>query len=362
MAEVTIPSSNDAHIAVRSTKSKIHLINPMKEVAGSEMRVVELYNMLKGVANVTVWTEWDPDPSLARTIPIRLLRPRRGQFPRTGTLVFIGFWFHVGRWTWASLARRRIILSNTMPRRPEFFVSMRDRVSCRGLWPVEFAYAGVEVARAIGLPGPVLPSPIDLSRFKPRGETSRNSHFTVGRMSRDVVDKHHEGAPALYQSLISAGCSVRIMGGTVLRDWIPDPPARLELLPRCAEDAATFIQGLDCFVYRTNDNWFETFGRVVFEAMACGLPVVAHRRGGYSHFLHDGEDALLFDSDEEAFRLVMRLKTDAAFRARIARNARRRVEEMHSAGALAAMTRYFLTGTSKADRFVAQTELQAFNG
>jgi glycosyltransferase involved in cell wall biosynthesis len=178
-------------------------------------------------------------------------------------------------------------------------------------------------------------------------------------MSRDVVDKHHEGAPALYQRLISAGCSVRIMGGTILRKWIPDPPAGLELLPLCVEDSAAFMRGLDCFVYRTNDNWFETFGRVVFEAMACGLPVVAHRRGGYSHFLHDGEDALLFDTDEEAFGLVMRLKTDAALRARIARNARRRVEEMYSASALADMTRYFLAGKPEANRLVSEGQVQA---
>jgi glycosyltransferase involved in cell wall biosynthesis len=346
---------------MRGAKKRLHLINPMTEVAGSEMRVVELYKMLKDTADVTVWSEWDPDPMLARAVPIRPLRPRRGQFPLTGTLVFVGFWFAVGRWTCLSLARRRIILCNTMPKRPEFFVNMRKRVSCGGLRPVEFAYAGVEVARAIGLPGPILPSPIDLAHFKPTDEPSRRSTFTVGRMSRDVLDKHHEGAPALYRRFVSAGCAVRIMGGTVLRAWIPHPTPGLELLPLCVEDAATFMRALDCFVYRTNDNWLETFGRVVFEAMACGVPVVAHRRGGYAHFLHDGEDVLLFDTDEEAFMLVMRLKNEPALRARIAHNARKRVEEIYSASSLAAMTRYFLGEPSEADRLVAQGELQAFN-
>ena len=88
----------------------------------------------------------------------------------------------------------------------------------------------------------------------------------------------------------------------------------------------------------------ETFGRVVFEAMACGLPMVAHRRGGYSRFLRDGDDVLLFDTDEEAFTLVMRLKADPALRARIARNAAARAEELFSASFSAATTRYFLTG------------------
>ena len=306
---------------LRARRKKIHLINPMREVAGSEMRVVELFKMLKDTADVTVWSEWCPDPTLARAIPIQQLSPRRGQFPLTGTLVFVGFWFHVGRWAWLSLAHRRIVLCNTMPKRPEVFAQMRKRVSCQGVWPVEFAYSGVEVAQAIGLPGPILPSPIDLTRFKPHDDTSRGGNFTVGRMSRDVLDKHHEGAPALYRRLISSGCTVRIMGGTILRNWIPEPPTGLELLPRSAEDSATFMRGLHCFIYRTNDNWFETFGRVIFEAMASGVPVVAHRRGGYAHFLKDGENALLFDTDEEAFMLVMRLKADATLRARIAHNA-----------------------------------------
>jgi glycosyltransferase involved in cell wall biosynthesis len=327
-------------------KRKIHLINPMTEVAGSEMRVVELYKMLRPAADVTIWTEWSPHPSLAKAAPIRLLRPRRGQFPLTGTLVFVGFWFYVGRWAWLSLAGRRIILCNTMPKRRTLFDNMHQTVSCRGIRPVEFAYAGVEVARAIGMPGPILPSPIDLSRFRPREESPRGDSFRVGRMSRDVEDKHHEESPALYTRLISAGCTVRIMGGTTLRKWIPVLPAGLELLPHDAEDGATFLRELDCFLYRTSDLWFETFGRVVFEAMACGIPVVAHRRAGYSHFLRDGEDILLFDTDEEAFSLVMRLKADAALWARIARNARRRVEEMFSPSSLAAMTRYFVAGQS----------------
>jgi len=299
-------------------RKSIHLINPMREIAGSEMRVVELYHLLNEAANVSVWTEWEPHPSLAARIPIRRLEPRRGQFPLTGTLVFVGFWFSVGRWTWLSLARRRIILCNTMPRHPEFLLNMRQRVSCRGLWPVEFAYAGVEVADAVGSPGPVLSSPVDLSRFRPRGETPRLDGFRVGRMSRDVADKHHEDSPELYRRLVSGGCTVRIMGGTILRKWIPDPLEGLELLPTAAEDSVTFLQGLDCFLYRTSDNWFETFGRVVFEAMACGIPVVAHRRGGYSHFLNDGEDVLLFDTDDEAFALVMKLKADLELRTRIA--------------------------------------------
>jgi hypothetical protein len=64
-------------------------------------------------------------------------------------------------------------------------------------------------------------------------------------------------------------------------------------------------------------------------------------------FLNDGENVLLFDTDEEAFTLVTRLKADEALRARIARNARNSVEEMFSARPSTAMTQYFITGESE---------------
>lgn len=314
----------------------------MQLSGGSEWRTVELYRMLKERADVTIWSEWDPHPSLTRQVPIRRIRQHLGQFPVYGTLVFVGFYFFVGRWAQLSLARRRIIVCNTLPTDLRNYRTMRRKISCHGLRAVEVAYAGTEVAQAIGEPGEIMPSPIDLVRFRPRPERRRTDGFRIGRVSRDNMEKHHEGAPALYRRLVSAGCTVRVMGGTVLRPWIPEPPAGLELLPSDSEECAAFLQDLDCFLYRTNDSWFETFGRVIFEAMAMGLPVVAHRRGGYVRFLNDGEDILLFDTDEEAFDLLMRLKSTPELRARIGGNARRRVEEMYSPANLAGRIDYFL--------------------
>ena len=323
-------------------RKRIHLINPMDRIGGSEYRTRDLYKVLKGSADVTIWSECHPDPSLAAQVPIRRIRQHLGQFPVGGTLVFVGFYFHVGRWAQLSLASRRIIVCNTLPNDLQNYRAMRQRISCRGLRSVEVVYAGPEIAQAIGEPGRILPSPIDLERFRPRIDGRRSSGFRVGRVSRDHLEKHHDGAPDLYRRLVSAGCSVRIMGGTVLRKWIPDVSPALELLPAGAEDCATFLRDLDCFLYRTHDDWFEVFGRVVFEAMATGLPVVAHRRGGYGNFLNDGEDILLFDTDAEAYELVMRLKANPELRERIGRNARARVEDLYSQTNLASAIRYFL--------------------
>ena len=54
--------------------------------------------------------------------------------------------------------------------------------------------------------------------------------FTVGRVSRDALDKHHPEDPALYRMLASRGLRVRIMGGTCLASALVGVEG-VELLP-----------------------------------------------------------------------------------------------------------------------------------
>ncbi len=44
--------------------------------------------------------------------------------------------------------------------------------------------------------------------------------------------------------------------------------------------------------------WVEAFGNVAIEAMACGVPVIAYRRGGPSEIVVDGETGFLVDADD----------------------------------------------------------------
>ena len=63
--------------------------------------------------------------------------------------------------------------------------------------------------------------------------------------------------------------------------------------------------------------WEEPFGLVPLEAMAVGRPVVSTARGGTSEFVRDGENALVFDPDDDAAlaACVTRLAQDDALRA-----------------------------------------------
>jgi glycosyltransferase involved in cell wall biosynthesis len=75
----------------------------------------------------------------------------------------------------------------------------------------------------------------------------------------------------------------------------------------------------------TRPNWKEQFGRVLVEAMACGVPVVGSDSGEIPHVV--GEAGLIFpEGDVEALRdRLARLAADARFRADLAARGRARV-------------------------------------
>jgi glycosyltransferase involved in cell wall biosynthesis len=54
-------------------------------------------------------------------------------------------------------------------------------------------------------------------------------------------------------------------------------------------------------------DWPEPFGLVMVEAMACGTPVVAYRKGSVPEVMADGVTGYVVDNDEEAVAAVRRL-------------------------------------------------------
>ena len=73
----------------------------------------------------------------------------------------------------------------------------------------------------------------------------------------------------------------------------------------------------------------ETMGRVLCEANAAGVPVVASRTGGIPSVVAHGNNGLLFAEDDRAdfFRQVLRVRNDAGLAKTLVRNGLRRAEK-----------------------------------
>ncbi len=257
--------------------------------------------------------------------------------------MFVGIYFGAGVWIAHTRPSRKIVVVNTV--QPDVAARMLVALGHAGPAPVEFVYASEATKSGYTMPGIVEPSLIDLAEFAP---TTRdpNARFTVGRLSRDHETKHHENDPEFYRRLTAAGFAVKVMGGSVLdKAMAGNVPEGLSLLPAGAEPAASFLNGLDCFFYRTQSDWFEAYGRVVFEAMAAELPVVAGRNGGYAAYIEHGVNGFLFDTDDEAFAILQRLKNDPALRARVGKAGRQTVERIYGPVALSAIRSFYLRET-----------------
>jgi glycosyltransferase involved in cell wall biosynthesis len=109
-----------------------------------------------------------------------------------------------------------------------------------------------------------------------------------------------------------------------------------------AQEAHVFLQGLDCFFYRTSEEILEAWGRVVTEAMACGLPVVCHNRGGYAEIIEHGRNGFLFDTQEEALEILLRLKEDRQLRETVGVEARRTAEGLFSSAVRSEIVQFYL--------------------
>lgn len=304
--------------SVHSTRPRVHLVNPLWDASGgSDWRTIDTWRLLRSRADVRLWSEYSPAAAFAQ-YPIARINPWRLSLPRGGTLVFVGTYFRIGHWTRLASYDRVVILYNTD--QPDRLAKNAGRLARAG-HRVDVVYTSRALRQRHRGSGPVLESPIDIERFRPSAAT-RRAPFTVGRLSRDIRTKHHEDDPQLWRALARAGVRVRLMGGTCLASDLGHE-RNVELLPAGSEDAATFLRSLDCFVYRTSTRWFEAYGRVVMEAMATGLPIVAGENGGYAEHLRDGENGYLAGNTDDAVARVLTLAASPADRLRLGRAARR---------------------------------------
>lgn len=116
---------------------------------------------------------------------------------------------------------------------------------------------------------------------------------------------------------------------------------RVQFIPRLTSTAMPdFYAPLDALVLpsRTAPNWKEQFGRVLIEAMACGVPVIGARSGEIPQVI--GDAGLVFpEGDVLALRgCLRRLQQDPALRHELTLRGRARVLAHYTQARIAALT------------------------
>jgi glycosyltransferase involved in cell wall biosynthesis len=101
-----------------------------------------------------------------------------------------------------------------------------------------------------------------------------------------------------------------------------------------------FYHRLDALVLpsRSRPNWMEQFGRVLIEAMACGVPVVGADSGEIPHVI-DGAGLTFPEGDVGALRARLeQLMSQPHLRADLIRRGRARVLDQYTQARVAAET------------------------
>lgn len=307
--------------------------------SGAELELLAIADLLATHRRVELWSVVAPHSSFAHR-GVKHIQPFARTFPHTGVLLWGGA--HVPPDVWLKYTRfERIILQCNLASFARFFALIEVMREVAKVEP-ELVFVSKALQLTTGLPGRVIYSPMNIEPFVKAGQNRqpRDQPLTIGRASRDAPDKHHPQDAMLYRMLAAKGWRVRIMGGMCLAAQLEGVEG-VELLPTGAENIVDFYQSLDIFFYRTGTT-VDAYGRVVAEAMAAGLPVVAGNLGGYAEVVMESGCGILVASQEEAWDAVEHLANSETTRRSMGLAGMRQAERLHGQAAIDATLQEYL--------------------
>jgi glycosyltransferase involved in cell wall biosynthesis len=199
---------------------------------------------------------------------------------------------------------------NLLRRYPPPFNWLERDVLARADGAIAGNAACAEVWRAKGYGGPLWVIPqfgVDTELFKPKAGSLSHAHrpLVVGYAGRLVPEKGLDllllaaaQVPEVCVRIAGAGPEKSLLEYLVKQHGLS---ARVQFeRPQPSTEMPRFYGQLDAFVLpsRTRPNWKEQFGRVLIEAMACGVPVIGSTCGEIPKVI--GTAGLTFPEDDVA--------------------------------------------------------------
>jgi glycosyltransferase involved in cell wall biosynthesis len=204
--------------------------------------------------------------------------------------------------------------------------------------------ADVVEARGFGAtPVAVIPPGVDLAAFRPDQARRRamlnglgwgDGAPVVGFVGRLVPEKGLELLTSVLDRLTTPWRALIVGGGpleSAVAAWAGRHGDRVRLITTARhDDVPALLNAMDvlCAPSRTTARWREQFGRMLTEAFASGVPVIASASGEIPNVVGDAGVLLPEDDPLEWVRALEQLTTDGARRAELAGRGRSRAESM----------------------------------
>jgi phosphatidylinositol alpha 1,6-mannosyltransferase len=183
------------------------------------------------------------------------------------------------------------------------------------------------LSRRTGKPTHLMMRGVDTELFTPSRRAREDDVVQIGFVGRLSPEKGVRRLAAVEQALAttrSVPYRLVIVGEGSERGWLQKHLTNVEFCGVLVGDAlARVYANMDLFVLPSET---ETFGNVVLEAMASGVPVVAMARGGPRFIVEEEVTGVLAHDERELADATVSLVHDAARRAQMGRAARAQAE------------------------------------
>jgi glycosyltransferase involved in cell wall biosynthesis len=183
------------------------------------------------------------------------------------------------------------------------------------------------LAEQTGKPCRLMRRGVDCSLFNPRRRSRADEAVVVGYVGRLSPEKSVRTLKDVERALIRSGLAnfrIEVAGHGSEQDWLVEnlPRLRAHGVQR-GEALARIYAGFDVFAFPSET---DTYGNVVQEAMASGVPCVVTTEGGPAHIVTHGLNGIVARGGAEFAGAVATLACDAELRARMGEEARRTAE------------------------------------
>lgn len=182
------------------------------------------------------------------------------------------------------------------------------------------------LAQQLGKPSFLMPRGVDIEQFNPRWRTVEDGILRLGFVGRVTPEKGVRLLRNLEQALLESGLQdfrILVVGDGSEVAWLKRRLRHGEFTGVLrGEELARAYANMNLFVFPSRT---DTYGNVVQEAAASGVPAVVTNEGGPRHLVVQGETGYVAEQDSEFIARVVELAHDRELMGRLGRAARERM-------------------------------------